>query len=498
MLLGDLLAQVFQHRKQLLVGSAALAHRSDRFGLFLFLVVVVIEGHGHGERHGDIAFALPVDRDKPVVLDILVDEAQDQRLAQHGSPEAGVVLGPRTEPFRLIVSVTLDQGRGLAHEDIDQVVGLELVADVAQGLERHLERRPGVDLRLGVAAVVAVAAVVLGILFAKVVQQRPAAAHRTLGIGDRFEQQQLADLLFGDGLALHELFELLDVLITIKGQAVAFAAVTAGAARLLVIAFERLGNVIVDDIAHVGFVDAHAEGDRRHDDLDALHQKVVLIGGARRRVHTGMVGQRPDAVGHEQFGEFLDLLAAQAVDDAALAFVLLDETDDVVVDIVLGPDFVVEIRTVERRLEDRSVGHAQVLLDVELHLGRGGRREGDQRRRTDLVDDRADAAVLRTEVVAPLRDAVRLVDGVERNLDFAQERHVVLFGKRLGGEIEQFGLAVEYVLADLRHGSLIERRIEKMRNSRLGRESAHGVDLVLHQGDQRRYDDRDTVHQHGR
>ena len=41
---------------------------------------------------------------------------------------------------------------------------LELVADVAQRLERHLERRPRVDLRLGIPAIVAVAAVLLGIL----------------------------------------------------------------------------------------------------------------------------------------------------------------------------------------------------------------------------------------------------------------------------------------------------------------------------------------------
>ena len=150
-------------------------------------------------------------------------------------------------------------------------------------------------------------------------------------------------------------------------------------------------------------------------------------------VHPGVVGQRPDAVGHEQLGQLLDLLAAQAVDDAALALVLLDEADDVVVDVVLGPDFVVEVRAVERRLENRSVGHAQVLLDVELHLGRGRGRQGDQRRRADLVDDRPDAAVLRTEVMAPLRNAVRLVDGVERNLYLAQERHVVLLGERLGG-----------------------------------------------------------------
>ena len=275
----------------------------------------------------------------------------------------------------------------------------------------------------------------------------------------------------------------------------ALAAVTAGAARLLIIPLQRLGDVVMDDVAHVGLVDAHAEGDRGDDHLDALHQEIVLIGGARRGVHPGVVGPRADAVGHQQFGELLDLLAAQAVDDAALALVLLDEADDVVIDVALGTDLVVEVRTVERRLEDRSVGHPEVLLDVHLHLGRGCGREGDQRRRADLVDDRPDAAVLGAEIVAPLRDAMRLVDGVERHLYFMQERHVVLLGERFGGEIEQFGLPGEHVGADLRHGGLVERRIEEMRDPRLGRKGPHRIDLVLHQGDQRRDDDGDPVHQ---
>ena len=275
----------------------------------------------------------------------------------------------------------------------------------------------------------------------------------------------------------------------------ALAAVTAGTARLLIIPLQRLGDVIMDDVAHVGLVDAHAEGDRGDDHLDALHQEIVLVGGARRGVHPGVVGPRADAVGHQQFGEFLDLLAAQAVDDAALALVLLDEADDVVIDVALGTDLVVEVRTVERRLEDRSVGHPEVLLDVHLHLGRGRGREGDQRRRADLVDDRSDAAVLGAEIVAPLRDAMRLVDGVERHLYFMQERHVVLLGERLGGEIEQFGLPGEHVGADLRHGGLVERRIEEMRDPQLGRKGPHRIDLVLHQGDQRRDDDGDPVHQ---
>ena len=130
-----------------------------------------------------------------------------------------------------------------------------------------------------------------------------------------------------------------------------------------------------------------------------------------------------------------------------------------------------------------------------MDLGRGGRREGDQRRRADLVDDRADAPVLGAEVMAPLRNAVGLVDGIEGDLDPAQEGHVVLLREGFGGEIEQFGLPVEHILPHLLHGRLVEGRIEEVGDPGVVRKGAHRIDLVLHEGDQRRNDDRHALHQ---
>lgn len=125
----------------------------------------------------------------------------------------------------------------------------------------------------------------------------------------------------------------------------------------------------MDDEPHVGLVDTHAESDRGDDHVGALHQEIVLILGARGRIHARMIGQRLDAVGHQQLGQFLDLLAAQTIDDAAAPLLLLDEADDVAVHVVLGTDFVIEIRTVERRFENRGVVHAEVLLMSSCTFG---------------------------------------------------------------------------------------------------------------------------------
>ena len=120
----------------------------------------------------------------------------------------------------------------------------------------------------------------------------------------------------------------------------------------------------MDDEADVGLVDAHAEGDGRDDHLDVLHEETVLVLGAGLRVQAGVVGEGLDAVDGQQLGQLLHLLAAEAVDDAGLAGVLADETDDVLLGVHLVADLVVEVRAVEGGLEDGGVGDAEVLEDV--------------------------------------------------------------------------------------------------------------------------------------
>ena len=54
-------------------------------------------------------------------------------------------------------------------------------------------------------------------------------------------------------------------------------AVPPGAARLLIVALQILGHVVVDDEPDVGLVDAHAEGVGGHHDADPVVEEIVLI-----------------------------------------------------------------------------------------------------------------------------------------------------------------------------------------------------------------------------
>ena len=170
---------------------------------------------------------------------------------------------------------------------------------------------------------------------------------------------------------------------------------------------------------------------------------------------------------------------------------VLDELNNLFVNVfVLLADFVVEVRTVERGDEHFGLVHAEVFLDVALHLGRGGGRQRNHGHiLADLLDDFSDVAVFGTEVVAPFGDAVRLVDGVKRDVDILEKVHVFLFGQGFRCDIQQFGLAGDDVIADFGDLGLVERGVQEVRNASVGSERADGVNLVLHQCNQRGDDD---------
>ena len=166
-------------------------------------------------------------------------------------------------------------------------------ANGAQHLNKRILR---IARLLRMLAIVAVPTVRLGIFLSEIMQQEPATAHRGLGIGLGFLEQLPPYLLLCLALVLHELLQLLQILGRIESDANALAVVAAGAARLLIVAFEALGYVVVDDKPHVGLVNAHAKGDGSHNDVELLFEKVVLGLRAQLRVQPGMIGCRLETI----------------------------------------------------------------------------------------------------------------------------------------------------------------------------------------------------------
>ena len=251
--------------------------------------------------------------------------------------------------------------------------------------------------------VVAVAAVILFIDLTEVVQQHLTTADGGLCIGSGLHQQLTADVLLSHRFAFHELIEFLQILIRVEGQTDAFATVAPCATCLLIVAFQRLGDIVMDHEAHIRLVDTHTEGDGSHDHVDVLHQEVILCLGTGGRIESGMISRSLDVICSEDSRQLFHLLARETVDDAALAWVLLDELDDILIHILrLRTYLVIEVRTIKRALELRGIHDTEVLLDIRTHLICSRGRECDNRSLSDLIHNRTDTTVLRAEVVTPL------------------------------------------------------------------------------------------------
>ena len=169
------------------------------------------------------------------------------------------------------------------------------------------------------------------------------------------------------------------------------------------------------DEAHVGLVDAHAERDGRDHDDAVFAQEPRLVARARRGVEPRVVRQRLDALGDERVGGLLDRRARQAVDDAGVAG-------------VLGAQQRQQLRSGWSLASMRywMLGRSKLATNCCASVScnrrqdlapRGvGRRRGERdarHGRPALVQHR-ELQVVGPEVVAPLRDAVRLVDREQR------------------------------------------------------------------------------------
>ena len=356
-----------------------------------------------------------------VLFQILVQEMHDYCLPDNGNPEPDALVLAHAEELAEMVLVGLYYGVGLSGKYIGQMVHFEILFHGVHQFQYCRQIFLALEELFRVQAVVAVAAVLLGVVFSEIVEQNLSPAPVGLGVGYGLQQQLFSYLLLGQRLALHEFLQFQDVLVAVECDALSFLSVSAGTSGLLVVALEALGDVIVNHEPYVGFVYAHAEGYGRHYDVHLLHEEHVLVLGPGGGVHAGVIGQGLDAVDVEEFGYLLGLFPAEAVDDAGLALILLDEADHLFLDIDLVADLVVEIGPVERALEHLCVHHAEILLYVRLDFRSGGGGEGYDGCRAELVHDTADMAVFRTEIMSPFGNTVSLVYGVERDMDLPEK-----------------------------------------------------------------------------
>src|SRR5690606_7146770 len=202
----------------------------------------------------------------------------------------------------------------------------------------------------------------------------------------------------------------------IEEGALARLAVAAGPAHLLIPRLHVLRHVTVDDEAHVGLVDAHAERDGRDHDGDPVLLERLLVPGTLLAGQPGMVGARLRPVRPKEVHGAVDRAATPAIADPPLAAVAPDEGEDLASGIALSllPAADDEVGTEERALETGRLAHAELPEDVLRDRPRRGRGERQDRHRKPVLQV-AQPTVGGSEIVSPLGDTMRLVHHHERD-----------------------------------------------------------------------------------
>ena len=193
--------------------------------------------------------------------------------------------------------------------------------------------------------------------------------------------------------------------------------IAAGAAHLLVVGFERPGNVEVDHGLDVRPIDAHPERVGGTDDAQPAGGEVVLDLRPRRIRQPGVIRGRGGARVPQRLGRAFRLFPCGGIDERASA------GDQLRQDLVLLPftrdrtHAQLDIGTVESGHNDTRRREPQQVDDVVADFGCGRRGKRRNGRTAGLAvaaaargGRRPEPPVIRPEVVPPLRDAVRLVD----------------------------------------------------------------------------------------
>ena len=272
-------------------------------------------------------------------------------------------------------------------------------------------------------------------------------------------------------------------------QRLARSAVAAAATDHLHVALERVGVVEEAHEAHIRLVDSHPEGRRRDDPADPAADEVVLNPGALIGLEARVVVLEPQAVATERPRDALAGVARAGVDDDASILDRPQSLDEDAQAILVATDLldvVAQVRPHDARPHD---GELTAESGRDLRGSGGSRRRGhpEHRRVAQRLERAPDEEVVRPEVVSPHADAVHLVDHDEADADRPQRLDERGVAEPLGCGVEDSRPALGDVADASRRHLLIERRVdERRRGGDLGWQL---VDLVLHQGDERREDE---------
>ena len=211
-----------------------------------------------------------------------------------------------------------------------------------------------------------------------------------------------------------------------------------------------------------------------------------------------MVGLRLDLLAPKRVRDPLDLATGGGVDDRHARVHFAQRLGErVVLGGLIGrrSHAIGEVDAIEPRDDDDGIAEAELHDDVLPHLGGGRGSERDGGRPPNGVADLLHAPIAGAEVVPPLGNAVRLVDGEQAHPRAGEAVRGAAALEAFRRQVEQPDLAA----LDLRPAGV--HLILRQGAVEVGRGNAPAierVDLVLHERDERGEHDREAaLHQRG-
>jgi hypothetical protein len=214
-------------------------------------------------------------------------------------------------------------------------------------------------------------------------------------------------------------------------------AIPPGSSSLLIITLKILRHIVVNDIAHVGFVDTHAKGVGCHHDGLPVIQKVILISAALSLAKTGVITRRRKPGVTQLSAELLDGTTGGTVDDATRVASLPYEGEQRGRLVARALNSKMKVCTVKAGHKDEGGTQPQQFLNVGAHPLRGSCGVGTHHGAWIYAVDKArDVMIAGSEVVSPLRYAVRLIHRDKRNRHLSDKARKFWCAQTLGRNIK--------------------------------------------------------------
>ena len=235
--------------------------------------------------------------------------------------------------------------------------------------------------------------------------------------------------------------------------------------------------------AQVLLVHAHAERVGGGDDVETPREEVVLRPHSLRVSEPGVIPAGAQAAALETLHPEIDVLPGGGVDDAGQADLAQQPIEGAGL-VGARParfDGESQIGALEPGHDLQRVRQAKLSGDVGAHL-RGRRGRERRGRYTEIPLEVAEAAVIRTKIMPPLADAVRLVHDQADDSGARQGRPERRARQPLWRDVRETQPPRREV--GLRRGALGSREPGVHRGRRQAARP-QPIDLVLHEGDER-------------